>query len=264
MTSTTTETQTWSRQRWWTAIALVLALQTFLVFLLENRSPAVPPKSVAAPVIRLQESLSLEPLAVSDPALFVLPHREGFSGEAWLNRIPSFPYQPADWNPPLSWLALSADTLGANFKEFIAANASPPFQTLATIEPARSIPNFFPMDSTPAQSTLRIGAGLTKLRMLSTPKLQEWPNAELLTNSIVQLLVDAQGCTISAVLLHKSGSIDADDSAMEIAKAAQFEPVKSVGSIPTANDAKALTLVTLTFEWQTLPVAVTNAPAEIP
>jgi hypothetical protein len=66
------------------------------------------------------------------------------------------------------------------------------------------------------------------------------------------------------VLLHKSGSIDADDSAMEIAKAAQFEPVKSVGSIPTANDAKALTLVTLTFEWQTLPVAVTNAPAEIP
>jgi TonB family protein len=257
MTSAPTETQTWSRQRWWSAIALVLAIQTLLVFLLENRSPAVPRKAAAVPMIRLQESVSLEPLAVSDPTLFVLPHREGFSGEAWLNKIPSFPYHPADWNPPLRWLALSADTLGANFKEFITANASPPFQTLATIEPARNIPNLFPMDTTPAQSTLRIEGDFAKRRMLSTPKLQAWPNAELLTNSVVQLLVDAQGRTISAVLLHKSGSNEADASAMEIAKAAQFEPVKSGGSIPTTTD------VRLTFEWQTLPIPATNAPAEI-
>jgi hypothetical protein len=267
MTSAPVDTQAWSRQRWWMTIALVLALQTALVFVLENRSSAVPRKTIAAPVIHWQETVSFESLAVSDPTLFVLPHREGFSGEAWLDTIPPRDFFPAEWTEPPRWLALSASTLGVNFKDFLAANAAPPFQTLATIEPPRISPELFPMETAPAQSTLRIEGGLAKRGLLSTPQLQLWPSAELLTNSIVQLLVDAQGHTFSAVLLlrHSSGKqAEADDRALELATAAEFEPVATSGSGPTMNETNALRLGTMIFEWVTLPMPATNAPAETP
>jgi hypothetical protein len=267
MTSAPVETQAWSRQHWWMAIALVLALQAALVFVLENRSPAVPRKTIATPVIHWQETVSFEPLAVSDPTLFVLPHREGFSGEAWLDKIPPLDFLPAEWTEPPRWLAVSASTLGASFKDFIAANASPPFQTIATIEPPRIAPELFPMETAPMQPTLRIEGGLSKRRLLSTPPLQPWPSADLLTNSIVQLLVDAQGHTFSAVLLlrHSSGpQADADDRALDLAKAAEFEPVATGGSGPSMNETDALTLGIMIFEWVTLPMPATNAPAETP
>jgi hypothetical protein len=265
MTSAPVETQAWSRQRWWIAIALVLALQTALVFVLENRSPAVPRKTATTPVIHWQETVSFAPLAVSDPTLFVLPHREGFSGEAWLDKIPPLDFTPLEWTEPPRWLALAASTLGANFKDFMAANASPPFQTLATIEPPRISPELFPMETAPMQSTLRIEGGLSKRRLLSTPQLQAWANADLVASSVVQLLVDAQGHTFSAVLLSPgSGLKAADDRALELAEAAEFEPIASSGPNTEINAASNLTLGTMTFVWQTLPMPATNAPAEIP
>jgi len=99
---------------------------------------------------------------------------------------------------------------------------------------------------------------LAHRRLLVTPQLPGWPSAELLTNSVVQLLVDAQGRTISAVLLAPGIRLkqqeDADASALALALAAQFEPAPSA----------AATVGTMVFEWLTLPPAATNAPVEIP
>lgn len=265
MTSAPAETQRWSRQRWQIAIALVMGLQILLIFLLENRSPDRPRKTVAAPVIHLNENLSLDSLAVSDPTLFVLPHREGFSGEAWLDKISPLDFSPAEWSEPPRWLALSAGTLGANFKDFMAANASPPFQTLATIEPPRISPELFPMETAPVQSSLRIEGALAKRRLLSTPQLPAQTNADLVGSSVVQLLVDVEGHTFSALLLPPgSGLKAADDRALELAEAAEFEPIASSGPNTEINAASNLTLGTMTFVWQTLPMPATNAPAEIP
>jgi len=258
MTDVPAELPPWSRRRWCLSIALVLVFQTVLVFVLERHSTGVRHKTVAMPVIHLRDDISLEQFGVGDPTVFVLPHRNGFSGEAWLNHLPSVDFQPPDWTEPPRALPFAAEALGANFKEFIIANPASEFETIATIEPAPSVPFVFPVERPPAKSTLRIEGPLAQRRLLAPPQLPVLENVDLVPNSVVQLLVDAQGRTISAVLLASGIRLplqgETDKKALEIAKAAQFEPTA----------AGTVTVGTMTFEWQTVPPPSTNSPAEIP
>ena len=257
MTDAPVERGPWSRQRWWLAIAFVLGLQAALIFALEKSSSATPRKTVMVPLIHLQEHVSLEPLAVSDPTLFVLPHHRGFSGEAWLNRAPLLNFQPADWAEPPRALPLATARLGASFKEFITANTSPHFETIATFETPRSTPSFFPATPPSPQSTLRIEGALAQRRLLAAPELRAWESSELVSNSVVQVLVDAPGRVVSVVLLSPASGVkqqEADARALELARAARFEPATN----------GALTVGTLLFEWQTLPPPATNAPVATP
>ena len=257
MTDVQVETAPWSRRRWLLTIAFVLLAQAALIFLLEKSSSATPRKTVAVPLIHLREHLSLEPLAVSDPTLFVLPHQRGFSGEAWLNHAPTNNYQPADWTEPATNWPLATASLGANFEEFINANTAPQFETIATFEPARRAPGFFPSPALPLPSSLRIEGALAQRRLLTMPELRAWESTELVSNSMVQVLVDAPGRVISAVRLSPAGGLkqpEADARALELARAAQFAPATN----------EALTVGTLLFEWQTLPVPATNAPVATP
>jgi hypothetical protein len=253
MNAAPVETQLWSRRKWIVTIGAVLAIQTLLILALENRSPITPRKIVSAPLIHLGQHVSLWPLALNDPTLFVLPHREAFSGGAWLNHFPSLNYQPSPWTEPPRLLALSPESLGANFKEFIAANPSPQFQNIPTIEPPETIATVFPTPVSPAQSLVRLAGELATRRLLTPPQLQPQQSSDVLTNTIVQLLVDARGNTISAALLQSCGLADADNRAMQLAKSARFAP-----------EPNALTLGTMIFQWATLPPAITNSPSEIP
>ena len=256
MISAPVETQGWSRRRWWLAIIFVLLLQAALVFLLENRSPATPRPAVFTPVIHLRENISLAPLAVSDPTLYVLPHREGFSGAAWVNKMFSPNFSPVDWSEPPRWLKLSADKLGENFREFVAANAAPEFPIIPTVAPVSLAPQLFSMPAPPAGSTVQIEGSLARRRLLAPLPLRAWASAELLTNSVVQLLVNAQGNAVSTVLLSGCGSGEADQNALALATAAQFEPI--------TNAAENVTLGTMNFHWGTLPPPATNVPAPVP
>ena len=258
MTDAPVQMPTWSRQRWCVAIVFVLMLQAALVFLLERHSTVTRRKTVVVPLVRLRENIALETFAVSDPTVFVLPHQRGFSGEAWLNNLPSLDFQPAEWTEPPRTLSFASGALDANFQELVAANSTSPFETIATIEPAWSVPLSDPVETVRAESTLRIEGPLAQRLLLTPPQLPAWPSADLVTNSVVQLLVDAQGRAISPVLLAPGIRLkkqeEADNTALEMAKAAQFESVAP----------GTLTVGTMTFEWQTLPPASTNAPGEIP
>jgi hypothetical protein len=265
MISAPVEPQRWPRRRWWFAVALMLALQAMLVFLAEERSLPVPRQPVSAPLIRLSAGAPSELLALYDPTLFALPQREGFSGEAWLKSIPSLEFRPPDWTEPPRWLQLSADPLGAGFKDFLRANVSPPFPTIVAREPRSSAPELFPTGPVSTASTLRIEGGLAKRRLLSRPELPAWTNTDVLANSVVQLLVDAQGNTFSAVVLPPgSGLNDADQCALETAKAARFNAVEPTGPGRAKNPAAELTPGRMIFEWQTRFAKSTNTPPEIP
>lgn len=253
MNATPVEVPVWSRRKWIVLIGSVLAIQTLLILALENRSPAAPRKIASSPLIQLGERVSLQPLALNDPTLFVLPHREAFSGEAWLNHFPSLNYRPAPWTEPPRLLALAAESLGANFQQFIAANPPPQFQNIPTLEPPETVATIFPSPPPPAQSLAQLAGGLAMRRLLTPLQLDAWQNSDVLTNSIVQLLVDAQGNTISTALLQSCGLSAADNRALELARTARFAPQPD-----------ALTLGTMIFQWATLPPAITNSPSEIP
>ena len=107
----------------------------------------------------------------------------------------------------------------------------------------------------PANSTLRVADDLANRRLLNPPELQPWAAADLLTNTVVQVLVNAEGNVVTHTLLAPgSGDPKADQRALALARTARFQPLR--GAAP------ALTLGVLIFEWRTVPL--TNTPASNP
>jgi len=250
MIPATAEPRRWSPGKFWGTIALVFALQLALIFWLGNRPSTTPPRLVAsAPRVRLSHD-SGELLALLDPTLFALPHHRRFSGKSWIKAAPQ-DVHPADWSETPLWLELPMPQLTAAFRDFVQTSGPLPFQAVVP-EPSPAVATGpGPAVSTP--STLRIEGGLSGRRLLSSFGLSGWTNSNLLTNSVVQVVVDAQGNTLSRRLLSGSGYVEADRRALELAKIARFAPEEITGPERAKRRPEKLTLGTLTFEWQTLP-----------
>jgi TonB family protein len=200
---------------------------------------------------------SEELLALQDPTLFVLPHRDNFSGEAWL-KAPAQEFAPTNWTEPPLPLPLPPEELGAAFATFMQTNSPSRFHpnTGALIDGADLGP--VPMPPITNSFTLRVEGDLAKLRLLTLLRLPPQTSADLLTNTVVQVLVDAQGYPFSAVVLSKSGSDAADADALALAKTVRFEPAETPALGVVLPD--KMTSGKLIFEWQTQPPPATNAP----
>jgi hypothetical protein len=101
----------------WLAVALVFAAQVGLLFWLGNPPPIKRAEPPIAPEIRVDANGSKELLALQDPTMFVLPHRENFSGPAWL-KIQPLEFTPTNWDEPMRPLPLPGEKLGATFAKF--------------------------------------------------------------------------------------------------------------------------------------------------
>jgi hypothetical protein len=113
------------------------------------------------------------------------------------------------------------------------------------------------MESISTPSTLRVEGDLSRLRLLTPPQLPPQTNADLLTNTVVQLLVDARGNPFSPIVLSSSGSPAADAMALtNFAKAVRFAPAQAaaLGTVPPDT----MTMGKLIFQWQTIPPGPTN------
>jgi hypothetical protein len=244
----------------WIAVALVFGAQLALLFWLGNPpQPAKPFPTPVPPVIHLAANDSRELLALQDPTLFVLPHRDNFSGAAWL-KTPAENFTPTNWTEPPRPLSLLPEKLGASFTAFMQTNLPPRYRPemdsgLADVQPTS-------MEPIGAHSELRIDGDLARLRLLTRLHLPPQTNSDLLANTVVQLLVDARGNPFSPVILAKSGNGDADAQALIFAKTLRFAPAQAadLGTVPSDK----MTMGRLTFEWQTVAPPATNAPASAP
>ena len=253
------EPRGWPAGRWWTAIALVFGLQVALFFFLDDRSPVPGRKPAPAPAFRFSGEQMQEWVSIEDPTLFVLPHRQGFSGQAWLNS-PSFEFHPQDWSEPARCLPLDVQNLGSGFASFVETNTHVEFQTIALTEPRSFGPESCSIAPPPSASRVRMEGDLAGRRLLSPLHLPTWTNSDLLTNSIVQLLVDARGNGLSAVLLAAGSGpqAGADSNALQLASSARFEPADP------RKGKSGLSLGTLVFEWRTALAPATNTLSEEP
>ncbi|HEX4343350.1 MAG TPA: energy transducer TonB [Verrucomicrobiae bacterium] len=240
----------WPRVGWWAGLVLVLALQFIFIFALGRRTEKPPRQRMPAPPLQLRATESGELLALRDPTLFILPHRESFSGHAWL-QVPSLAVQPYAWTEPQQWLGLQQEKLGTVFNEFMGTNDFAPTHLEMFPRPPLTEPNVpQPMPLT-TRSTLRVTGDLAGRAVVSQPELPALPGTDVLANSIVQVLVDASGNVLSVVLFTPgSGSTDADSRALELAKSVRFAalPQKDLRSSAT------VTVGTIVFGWQTVPV----------
>jgi hypothetical protein len=263
MSDQLTESWRWTGGRWWAWIALVFASQLGLIFWLGKPRPVGSTLTEPAPLVRLVGSGAAQLLAFSDaptllaltdPTLFALPHREGFSGAAWLT-LPELEFRPYVWSEAPRPLALAPERLGADFREFMATNRTSSLPVVAQPEFELLQPKVVESETFPTQSTLRLIGALAGRSLLVSPALPSWPSGEMLTNSVVQVLVAANGKPVSAILLRYSGLLEADQHALREARNGRFQPVNF--SDPT-NSLAGLSWGQMVFEWHTLPLPATN------
>ena len=247
----------WSRRKWLMFVALVFAAQVTLIFVLgEKQFP--PTRAVTnVPHLTLADGSS-ELMALDDPTLFVLPHPNDFATAVWSQMTP-VPQPSFRWTEPPRPLPLAAESLGAVFTSFMQTNPFIQFQLdfkppVNLSEPALLLKPVFA-----ETSTLQIQGELAQRKLLDPVSLPSWPYANVIAPSRVQVLVDAAGNVVSAVLLPPANPGDAasqfataDQRALELARRLRFEP------------APRLTVGQMNFDWRTVAPPATNSPAAVP
>lgn len=257
MSTAAVEPLRWSGRRWWVVLALVMAAQVGLIFWLGERKFATPRPPARAPVLSLLKQDSTELLTLNDPTLFALPQRLGFSGMAWLKPL-EVPFQVKRWTEAPRFLALSAQELGGGTGSPKLTQDSLAPRMPGRPEPVLISPITGSLSLAVDHSTFRLEGKLTQRRLLTTFNLPSWSAADILTNTVVQLVVDARGFPLSASLLNRSGSKSADQFALEQATAARFNSLVQTGPNRSTNVLEGLSLGELIFDWHTLPPAATN------
>jgi hypothetical protein len=242
----------WRWSRWLLLIVLVLAVHIVLIFIFGGRKPVTPRAVTNAPKLALAGN-SNEWLILNDPTLFALPHLAGFAGPMLRDQqIGQFHRQ--EWTEPPRWLQLPVGDLGAVFSEFMQTNRFAGFRFELAPPPGFTEPAVPLVPQFAESSTWHVEGNLARRSLLTRMELPSWPFADVIAPSRVQVLVNAAGNVVSAVLLplDNSGEVrdaDADQRALELARAARFAP------------ASGLTLGTLVFDWRTAAPPATNAPA---
>lgn len=249
----------WSRRKWWGVGAALFILHLLLLLLFGGRGPVPRRPAVPAPQLQFAHPHAAEWLALTDPTLFAQGHPHGFSGASWMKSVFPFTNPQPEWTEAPRFLALNAHQLGAEFRRFIQTNLppTPVFVLKPTPAPASAAPPGLPATSR-RPSTLRIEGALATRAWLDPPPLPAQQADDLLTNSVVQVLVNGDGHVLSEVLLSGSGLPTADALALTLARKARFAPLPRTDGGRTA--ALALVSGLLIFEWQTLPLT-TPSPA---
>jgi len=263
MTVRPAEPRGWSPARWAVTIALVFGLQVGVIVWVKDQSHPSPRQPAAAPVFRLIGNRSREMLDLEDPTLFALPHLEGFSGKAWMD-LPPPPLSEGEGREPERLLTLSVARLGLAFDEFVHTNPPPSFPITARLEPTLAMPQIALTPPVSGPSQLQLGGDLAGRLLLTRPALPAWTNADLLTNTVVQLVVDGPGNVLSAVLLPPGSGFDpANQFALSMGRNARFAPRPPREGEPDGR-ASGLEVGTLIFQWQTVLVPATNSLASSP
>jgi hypothetical protein len=246
----------WTRGRFLAVVGGLFALQIGLIVLFGARAArtvaALPPSvQFRAINVALSQEQIMSLFFASDPAVFPLPSRHGFSGRAWMNQPPA-EFHPINALKAPLWLALDASRLGTAAAVLTDEDESMPLKLapvqLRQLEP---LPVFLTPPNIPTQSVFRIDGDLARRLASPAPVLHSWPSAsrKLLTNTVVQIAVNGAGDVLVARLLTRCGSSEADADAVAKAQALRFRP-----SPGAATDwAQAV------FHWQTTFPATAGA-----
>jgi hypothetical protein len=254
----------WTRRRWWLFVTLVFAAQLGFIFWLGAPPPPPAQRPARFPALQLAGVASAELLALSDPSLFALPHRQGFSGFAWLRPRPQ-PFPSFEWSEQPRWMPLSLPPPNAALQRVIETTNLALRSTLTRPTPEPTQPRSTPLSLGPVQSTLRLEGGLAGRRLLQPIELPPWRFKDLLTNTVVQAVVDAEGRPVSVpILLSGSGWSDADQYALQLVRTSRFDSVSRPGPGATPDSTAHLTWGRLVFVWHTLPLLSTNTPSSAP
>jgi hypothetical protein len=243
-----------------------MVAQVGLIFSLSDRTRLSSRQPDSSPTFQLvvdlpPDSAVAEWLKIEDPALFALPDPNAFSGLAWMT-APAPRHQSVDWTEPPSWLTLSVEELGRAFAEFVRTNVVGPRVLADKPAPQPDKMAVAPLPL-PAGSSLRLEGDLANRELVAPVELPSIPHTEIMTDTVIQVLVSPSGVPFSPVPLGSSGSPEADRRALELVNSIRFKPLTSGNSASRRGQAE-FTWGKIIFQWHTLEMPGTNAPAAKP
>jgi hypothetical protein len=236
------ESPRWSKLRWLLTVLSIFTGQFLLLLLFSNPELAPPAEPAFNPRFQFIAAAPHHPelrsnRAVNDPTLFALPHPMGFSEPLW-RRAPSIEYQLTNSTLPPRWLEPAPQTFGETFSRFVEETAAGGF---FSTHPSPAPQGALALPSAPARagSHLRVIGELAGRPLLNPPNLPAIPHHQILTNTVVRVTVNPEGEAL-AVLLSGSGSNEADQMALRLARSSRFAPLENSAPIMAGQ---------LIFEW---------------
>lgn len=234
--------------RWWGLIlCLTIGLQLGLIFWLSDYQDARPQRRAYRTHLRLVPSPAPLPSGarpeLADPTLFALVTADGFSRSAWLTVTP-FSYGLTNLPEPMRWLTLDPDDLASDFAEFVQTNLLAEDVVVNEL-PATITPPVVRTAAVSSGTVLSVEGGLSDWRWHSPLPLPQFPEP-ILTNSLVRVLTDGKGQTLSAALLGACGVLAADQAALAYSRTLRFSPRSSSHLLADRPAAESGLLV---FRW---------------
>lgn len=223
----------WPFSRWLILITGFFVFQLSFAFLVADRplNATKKPQTFIARTIpgTLTEERLSQTFFTSDPLLFPLASQHGYSGAGWMtvNR-PAYEF-PEEIEPP-HWLALHSDDLG----RVSPAKPKPelPFQLGQQSTPqTEALPVFVTTVVARTNSLVRVDANLRDRAIGIPMKLPARPNADVLSNSVIDIAVNGAGEVVASRLAGSSTSKEADRAALAQAKLLKFHPLNAIGTI---------------------------------
>ena len=259
----------WSPRRWIYTVLLVVGIQLVLIMHFgEKEARPGPPPGYGASIELAEDTWSERQLAeATDPTLFALPHPRSFSGEAWFT-FTRAGHEIVDWTEPPRWLTLNTNRLGGDFSQLVDTRKSSPLLVAdMPMPPLAGVDLFLPPQPMRSRSEFHLEGELAGRALLEPIELPSLPATDLLTNSVVQLIVDSSGFAFSAVLLsntaQKEGAQrEADQLALKTASGARFESLRLRGG--SKPKPEAVSIGRMVFEWHTIEPKITNTASLAP
>ena len=174
MTSALVEPRPWSRRRWWGMVGLVFGVQLALIFWLGETSLAHRRPAAPGLTLKLAGSASAELLALHDPTLFALPHKQEMPTPTWW-RTPQPELHEFAWPEPTNHPHLAIDQLGTAFNRLAETNAFGPLPLPAKPLPELTLPELPPLAISAPRSTLRLEWDQAPRRLLTSLEFAREP-----------------------------------------------------------------------------------------
>lgn len=244
------------RWRWRWAFLFVFSAHAALVFWFGERVLPVETPSRPAPLLFIaadqQTIANLEQLVpAGDPTLFALPNDLGFSGGAWLTLVRT-DFTLSNWTATPKWLPVPAGSFGSFVTEVAETNRVPAEDLLAQRSPVDPFDFRVPATVLSTASTFAV-EGQVAARLTSTPQVPSAIHTDLLTNTVVEVAVRADGIVETVMLTTACGAGAADEAALTLARDLVFNAIPGE---PQATS--GIERGRIVFTWHVVPPATGN------
>ena len=183
---------------------------------------------------------------LNDPLVFAGAHDHGFSAWAWMMR-------------PKQEFALTNPPPSPRYLAFVRSPIELPTESEAKLRRGEDLPEMqFALPSDPQKSILMIEGDLKNRGLIRPIDVPVQIASDVLSNTVVQVAVRADGFPFSARVISGSGSRAVDDVALDLAKKARFSALPQI----RPRDGAEMQWGALVFQWFTAGPTMTNLPAK--